>query len=659
MHCADYIAKNVNSINIYYVYRKYNLGIVIFRIVSLALNVMIKVLSADTKISKLSDKDIIGPIFVLCEHTGDGDLNLFLHEALPYFDACVVAENNPEESLFVPADGWPEKVCACLNIPDPDDNKAALLEYARKVGAEWVCFMTSEEGIDYRFDRIREATDTSAARPLAFYHVICRDREHYFDVEGSWNGFVCRPRMYRLAKCRDEDILDPESELNRSAMKTTVLLHTCISEKQMPEYGIDLFTGVYDMQGVYRVQDRFENNEMIPDEELLGMIERKLSIIGEYFLNKKERINYIGLYTGDSGVALLLSHFYLRTGDQRYLDKMNEYLDHIGALIEKGEDIITSFCNGLAGYGWLLCYLRDKGLVEVGEKIFTTLDEVLEENIDEMLRIGYFDQLHGLISLGRYFLKRNDKRLIERILYLVRDHLDVSGGETKWDHTLPGQKPSYHFGIAHGMAGVLYFIGKCYCLDIQPELCRELGNGIVAFFDNNEQDIDKIGDYYPFSVPSEEYAERRKNYSCRHAWCNGDIGVLYAMFLYGKWTKQTQIEQRAIEKLMVTCRKRDCLAAGIHDAGACHGSVSIAHFYNRLYCHTGESLFRETAVYWLKATLILGRNADAPTGYIFYYGEKGWLVTDDLLNGVCGVGLGLLSAVDANSMDWDETMMLS
>ena len=427
----------------------------------------------------------------------------------------------------------------------------------------------------------------------------------------------------------------------------------------MSDFGINVLTRTYDLQGVYRVQDRFENNEMIRDEELPGMIERKLTVIGEYFLNKTERINYIGLYTGDSGVALLLSRFYLRTGDRRYLDKMNEYLDHLTDLIDKGDEIITSFCNGLAGYGWLLCYLQDKGLIEVDEDVFATLDEVLEENIDEMLRMGYFDQLHGLISLGHYFLKRSDTRLAERVLYLVSDHVDRSDGEAKWDHTLPGQKPSYHFGMAHGMAGVLYFVGKCYCRNIKPELCRELGDGIVAFFDNNEQDIDRVGDYYPFSIPTAEYAERRKNYHCRHAWCNGDIGVLHAMFLYGRWTGQTEIERRAVGKLLITCRKRVCLATGIHDAGACHGSVSIAQFYNRLYYYTGEPLFRETAIYWFKATLILGRNADAPTGYIFYFGGKGWLVTDDLLNGVCGVGLGLLSAVDTDTMDWDEAMMFS
>lgn len=620
---------------------------------------MIKVLSTDAKISKLSDKDIIGPIFVLCEHTGDGDLNLFLHEALPYFDACVVAENNPEESLFVPADGWPEKVCACLRISDPAGNKATLLEYARKVGAEWVCFMTSEERIDYRFDRIREATDTSAARSLAFYHVICRDREHYFDAEGSWNGFVCRPRMYRLAECRDEDILDPESELNRSAMKTTVLLHTCISEKRMPEYGIDLFTGIYDMQGVYRVQDRFENNEMIPDEELPGMIERKLSIIGEYFLNKKERINYIGLYTGDSGVALLLSHFYLRTGDQRYLDKMNEYLDHIGALIEKGEDIITSFCDGLAGYGWLLCYLRDKGLVEVDEEIFSTLDEVLDENIDNVVKFKGYDPLHGLLGLGRYFMRRKNVHAVEYIISILQKWVDQSSDEYKVGYSMEGRSRAYHFGIAHGMAGILYFLGRCYDEGVNPEISKRLGDGIVAFFDHNEQDKKLTGHYYPFCIPVEEYAEKRKNYRSRHAWCNGDLGILYVTYLYSRWTKDDSLAQRTVDKLMVTTRDKDCQQWFICDAGWCHGAVSLAHFYNRLYSYTSLSVFKEAALYWLKATLILGRNSEAPTGYIFYFGSEGWRLEDDLLEGLSGVGLGLLSTVDYNHIDWDEAMMLS
>lgn len=618
---------------------------------------MIKRLPIELTILFRSNQVVGKHSVLLCEYVRDSNIQLFLSETLPYFDACILIDNAQGDAI--PPNDWPEKVLTYLRTANPQDNQRILLDYARQTGAEWICFMKSTERIDYRFDRIAGAVDNPSNRSLAFYHVICRDEEHYYDIKDSWNGFLCQPRMYRLSQCQDEEIIDQQSELNRSAKKSTILLHTHIPSSQLSKHGINLFTRIYDLQGVYRVQDWFENNEMIRDEELPDMIERKLTTIGEYFLKKQGRINYIGLYTGDSGVALLLARFYMRTGDQRYLDKMNEYLDHIAGLIDKGEDIITSFCNGLAGYGWLLCYLRDKGLVDVDDEVFATLDDVLEENMTDLTRLGLYDQIHGLLSLGRYFLRRKNVRAIESILTILQDWLEQESNEVKVGYNMEGRPRAYHFGIAHGMAGILYFLGRCYKEGIKTELSKRLADGIVAFFDHNEQDKKSTGHYYPFCIPLEEYAEKRKNYRSRHAWCNGDLGILYIVYIYSMWINDESLAHRTLDKLLVTTQDRDCQTWFVCDADWCHGSVSLAHFYNRLYSYTSHPLFKETALYWFKATLILGRNSEAPTGYIFYFGSDGWRLEDDLLEGLSGVGLGLLSSVDYEHIDWDEAMMLS
>ena len=152
---------------------------------------------------------------MLCEHSEVCNLDIFLRETLPYFDACILIDNARVGVLDVPEGGWPEKILAYLRTPDPNDNKRILLDCAREAGTEWVCFMTSAERIDYRFDRIKDAIDAPSARTLAFYHVLCRDEEHYYDIGDSWNGFIGRPRMYRLTQCSGDEILDPESEPNR------------------------------------------------------------------------------------------------------------------------------------------------------------------------------------------------------------------------------------------------------------------------------------------------------------------------------------------------------------------------------------------------------------------------------------------------------------
>lgn len=82
---------------------------------------------------------------------------------------------------------------------------------------------------------------------------------------------------------------------------------------------------------------------------------------------------------------------------------------------------------------------------------------------------------------------------------MVIDYLakygEYSDGEIKWLIKNPFKPPKYDFGLAHGMAGYPYFFGKCYQNDIEPELCKRLGDGIVAFYNNNTQEYEEVGSF--------------------------------------------------------------------------------------------------------------------------------------------------------------------
>lgn len=73
-----------------------------------------------------------------------------------------------------------------------------------------------------------------------------------------------------------------------------------------------------------------------------------------------------------------------------------------------------------------------------------------------------------------------------------------------------------------------------------------------------------------------------------------------------------------------------------------------------MYQETHLDIFRETSLYWLSETLNMSKYEDGIVGYKSD-GEKKSL---DLLNGVAGIGLVILSFLSEQDMFWEDLLLL-
>lgn len=383
--------------------------------------------------------------------------------------------------------------------------------------------------------------------------------------------------------------------------------------------------------------------------------------IGAYLLRRTERYGHIGLYSGDSGVVLTLGHYYLATGDSRYQELMNEYLDELGTLASSGVRLQASFCNGLAGFGWMISHLRDMELVDVDDTYFSEIDQALRDHLPAMRATGDLDQIHGMLSLGRYFLKRGLGDDVRYILNTLAETAIHDDREIKWILRRPYKPASYDFGLAHGMAGILYFIGKCYESGIEPELSRVLGDGIIAFFDHNQQEYQAENCYYPYHIEEAVYQSGQAVPAhARLAWCYGDTGILTVIYRYACRIGDLELQQSAIDKLVVTTQRTDRVDTSIRDAQFCHGATGLICMYHRLYADTLKPEFRQAARHWIQEAIAMRTSPLSPTGYVFLKDNQHqtWEPRDTILEGLCGVGLVLTSVLNPNSPQWSEAMML-
>src|SRR5205823_3263538 len=102
----------------------------------------------------------------------------------------------------------------------------------------------------------------------------------------------------------------------------------------------------------------------------------------------------------------------------------------------------------------------------------------------------------------------------------------------------------------------------------------------------------------------------------RSAWCYGDPGIASSLLAAGRATARTDWEDIAME-VALAAADRPVDRAGVVDASLCHGSVGLAHLFNRFYQATGHPRFLAAAREWLRRTLAFRGPADRPAAFQF------------------------------------------
>jgi lantibiotic biosynthesis protein len=395
-------------------------------------------------------------------------------------------------------------------------------------------------------------------------------------------------------------------------------------------------------------------------------VEEKLYLIGDYYLEnfKKDfRQNTLGLLGGRSGAILLQSLFWQTTHNDKFKDAIESNVEFLLDKIESSNELLATFSTGLAGIGWLFNYLSEKGIIEIEpDEFLEDFDSTLEVKLLGMLSELDFDILHGAMGLGIYFLKRNRLDLIEKIVLALDAAATRMQNEIVWsrydqyklhDHL-------YDFGLAHGNAGILYFLAKCYKANVLPDKCKQLIYGGLNFFESNIQDIAAVGSFFPGSKLVKEYKRANKPYYSRMAWCYGDAGVLHSLVHVCRWIKDAAMEKKFIVMLEQVATRRADAQTGIQDAGFCHGASGVGYMFLNLFKTTGHQPFLNTAEFWLEKTLALGHHEQEVHGYLFHMGEHGWEVMSNMLSGLGGVSVFYLQYLhkELNS-DWNECFFLS
>jgi hypothetical protein len=299
------------------------------------------------------------------------------------------------------------------------------------------------------------------------------------------------------------------------------------------------------------------------------------------------------------------------------------------------------------------------------EDALLDIDTALKQQMTHLIKAGDIDQLHGALGIARYFLKRGKNSDVSTVVNHLFDSRIDSNHEIKWRKEHLVKKGAFHYdlGLAHGVAGIIYFLMKCYKNGIETEKAKLLIDGSIRFLLNNEKEFTTIGSDFASSFFCDEYDTSAVTpVKSRLAWCYGDLTIWYTLLNAAILFENDGLRAKAIEGLLRSGTRTDSTDSSIVDANFCHGSAGVSYIFQKAYLTTGITEFEEVSLYWLKKTMDFDSGTDMLPGYQFLTGNwegRKFNQCPDLLEGMAGVGITYLLRLFPHLNDWDECMMLS
>ena len=394
---------------------------------------------------------------------------------------------------------------------------------------------------------------------------------------------------------------------------------------------------------------------------------KKITDIFNIVSETDNNVSNIGLLAGKMGLSMVLLTHDIHSKERKFKREGIKIIENIFEEIERAESYIFSFSNGLAGIGWALEYLEQKGYINYNTNILLEdFDFALSNVLELEMKKGNYDFLHEALGMVLYFIHRIQKNEnLSKVLQKFVVQLNELGerqttGTIKWisviDHEK--QKMGYNLSLSHGMSSIAVILSKLYDIkEIDQEMIRNLLQGCVNYILEQEIDKNKYGSYFPsFALESMEQL-----HGSRLGWCYGDLGIAMALWQAGATLRNEMWKNKALEVLLFAAEKRRDLERNfVKDAGLCHGAAGIGHIFYRAWWNTRLPEFKNAADYWFEQTIKMSIFADGLAGYKTWYGEeKGWVNSYGLLEGIAGIGLALMSYYYEVEPTWDECLLLS
>lgn len=367
---------------------------------------------------------------------------------------------------------------------------------------------------------------------------------------------------------------------------------------------------------------------------------------GPDFSAQQQTADETSLGLGSAGEDLLHWFAAKQTSEsqrwQRCEEMLNSAITGVG-----GQTIIPTFFGGLLGVASTAEFISrdcEHAAYEPNEEVDHLVLGLLRAHVREM----HFDMFRGFVGIGYYLLLRPRNAVTDEALRLILFELanrqkhvgDGFAWETPENELTEYELTHYgssvfNLGVAHGLPGILAFLGQVAARGVEVSEATRLFNGGLRFLMTHYR---------------EEAASRFPSVVCdppqgltRLGWCYGDSGIAAALFTGGSGIGCNNTIQFAV-RLAAHSATRSPHSSGVVEANLCHGAAGVAQVFRRFFLNTGEATFEQAADEWIEYALSLRTRQAGIAGFLSRQAITGaWRRDRGFITGVAGIGLALLS----------------
>ena len=368
----------------------------------------------------------------------------------------------------------------------------------------------------------------------------------------------------------------------------------------------------------------------------------------------------VGLLAGQTGIIIFCKNYlqvFPNSEKEEILEGFFEtYFDKLTSEIG-----LFTYCGGFTGALEGLKYLNCERLLEIDySDVEKNYRELLQTFAINSILKGNYDYLHGGLGVVKYYC--DDAEFVNQALDALEQTAEKDGQIYKWVSSLGiDQGYGYNICLSHGMSSIISVLSLLGSEGIDREKRDRIITNTCNYILSQEIDPQKYGCFFPSQ--SLENNPKQEIYGSRLGWCYGDLGIATSLWQAGKALQNQDWQDKALEVLRFSTTRRDGQKSGINDAGLCHGAGSVCMMFDYAYRQTEEKTFQDGRDYWLDTTLKLGNMKGGLSGYKTWHTVEygGWVNEYNLLEGVAGIGLMLLTVLadDPQQEKWLKFFMLS
>lgn len=320
-----------------------------------------------------------------------------------------------------------------------------------------------------------------------------------------------------------------------------------------------------------------------------------------------------------------------------------------------------SICSGIAGITWLIDICTQEGFIEEEvSDIFPTSDIELAQWVTQCFELGNFDFLHGGTGTFIYLLNRSKrtgiihkaliqatKTIIEKAVHLEKNYAYIDYYSCSEKKQYPGK---VNMGVSHGMISVIYALEIALslgiCKDQVTDLLDKMCN-LVQFA--TEQSFEHYYFPYEFDALTKDVHSRS-----RIGWCYGDLGSATVLLPVAQRMGRIHLFDQ-MKKIILNVCNIPFEAQGIRDEGLCHGLIGNALMLKHISSFLASPDINQLSDFYVSRFIA---NSNSENHLRSFVSGQGYQENLTLLEGVSGIGLGLLSIITNSESKWKEILLL-